>query len=163
VARTLRDSDADLISLKLGINVINADTMRERVFVPAVHGFLDTIRDRKPDTPILVVSPIICPVAEAHPGPTLRAGTGVRIVERPGDLHPGALSVQRIRKLLGGIVDRRRAAGDRNLHYLDGLGLFSEADTQDLPDGLHPNPEGLVRIGERFAKLAFGPEGPFAA
>jgi len=163
VARTLRDSAADLISLKLGINVINADTMRERVFVPAVHGFLDTIRDRKPDTPILVASPIICPVAEAHPGPTLRAGTGVRIVERPADLHPGALSVQRVRQLLSGIVERRRVAGDRNLHYLDGLALFGEADVQDLPDGLHPNPAGLVRIGERFAQTAFGAEGPFAA
>lgn len=163
VARTLRDSDADLISLKLGINVINVDAMRERVFVPAVHGFLDTIRDRKPDTPILVVSPIICPVAEAHPGPTLAGEVEVRIVERPADLHPGALSLQRVRHLLSGIVERRRAGGDRNLHYLDGLDLFGEADVQDLPDGLHPNAAGLVRLGERFAQRAFGAEGPFAA
>ena len=32
MARTLRDTPADLISLKVGINVINGDTMRERVF-----------------------------------------------------------------------------------------------------------------------------------
>ena len=60
---------ADLISLKLGINVVNGDTMRERTFVPAVHGFLDTIRERHPDVPVAVVTPIICPVAEDHPGP----------------------------------------------------------------------------------------------
>jgi len=163
VARTLRDSDVDLISLKLGINVINVDAMRERVFVPAVHGFLDTIRDRKPKTPILVVSPIMCPVAEAHPGPTLAGEVAVRIVERPADLHPGALSLQRVRQLLSGIVERRRASGDLNLHYLDGLDLFGEADVPDLPDGLHPNAAGLVRLGERFARRAFGAEGPLAA
>jgi hypothetical protein len=60
-ARTIRDLPAELISLKLGINVVNADTMRERAFVPAVHGLLDTIRDGHPDTPIVVISPIICP------------------------------------------------------------------------------------------------------
>jgi len=68
VARTIRDSDADLISLKVGINVINMDSMRERVFAPALHGFLDTIREGKPETPIVLVSPIYCPSAEHHPG-----------------------------------------------------------------------------------------------
>src|SRR5262249_53891273 len=70
VARSIRDMDADLISLKLGINLVNADSMRERTFVPAVHGFLDTIRDGHPTTPIAVVAPILCPAHEDHPGPT---------------------------------------------------------------------------------------------
>ncbi|HSP26964.1 MAG TPA: SGNH/GDSL hydrolase family protein, partial [Ilumatobacteraceae bacterium] len=70
-ARTIRDLPADLISLKLGINLVNGDSMRERVFVPAVHGLLDTIRDGHPDTPLVVISSIICPAAEDHPGPTL--------------------------------------------------------------------------------------------
>ena len=51
VARTIRDEPGDVVSLKLGINVVNGDTMRERTFVPAVHGFLDTIREGKPATP----------------------------------------------------------------------------------------------------------------
>ena len=33
-ARTIRDLPADLISCKLGINIVNGDTMRERTFVP---------------------------------------------------------------------------------------------------------------------------------
>ena len=69
VARSIAAQDVDLISLKLGINVVNADSLTERTFPPAVHGFLDTLRDRHPETPILVVSPIICPMAEDHPGP----------------------------------------------------------------------------------------------
>ena len=69
VARTIRDLPTDAISLKLGVNVVNGDTMRERVFVPALHGFLDMVRDGHPTTPVLVVTPIIYPVAEDHPGP----------------------------------------------------------------------------------------------
>ncbi len=62
VARTLRDTPAAMISVKIGINVVNADLMRRRAFAPAVHGFLDTIRDGHPDTPLLVVSPVLCPI-----------------------------------------------------------------------------------------------------
>ncbi len=162
VARTLRDGDFDLISLKLGINLINADSMRERVFVASVHSFLDTIRDAKPATPILIVSPILCPVAEDAPGPTLSDGAKVYVVERPAALTPGALTLRRVRRLLASIVGRRRTAGDVHLHHLDGLTLFDTADLADLPDGLHPNAAGLRRMGERFAAHAFASGGPFA-
>ena len=72
VARTIRDlDDVDLISIKAGINIVNGDSIRERTYVAALHGFLDTIRDGHPSTPLAVVTPIICPEAEEHPGPTL--------------------------------------------------------------------------------------------
>jgi hypothetical protein len=162
-ARTIRDLPADLISLKLGINVVNADSMRERAFVPAVHGLLDTIRDGHPDTPIVVISPIICPVAEDHPGPTLPNLDGrFDVVDRPEELTVGALSLERIRELLSIVVAQRRGAGDANLHSLHGHELFGAADVGDLPDGLHPNSAGYRRMGERFAAYAFAPGGPFA-
>lgn len=153
-ARAIRDSGAGLISLKLGINVVNGDSMRERSFRPAVDNFLDTIREKKADTPIMVVSPIFCPAAETNPGPTLREGPVFVTRKRSPEMSLGALSLSRIRQILEEIVARRRAAGDANLHYLDGLELFNESDTGDLPDGLHPNAAGLKRMGERFASLA---------
>jgi hypothetical protein len=153
-ARTIRDSNADLISLKLGINVVNGDTMRERAFRPAVDNFLDTIREKKPVAPIVVVSPILCPAAETNPGPTLREGPGFVTRKRSAEFSMGALTLSRIRQILEEIVTRRRAAGDANLHYLSGLELFNESDIADLPDGLHPNAAGLRRMGERFATLA---------
>lgn len=67
-ARTMRDTAADFLSVKIGINLVNADVMRERAFGPAVHGFLDTIRDGHPDTPLLVVGPLSCPMHEHTPG-----------------------------------------------------------------------------------------------
>jgi len=153
VARTIRDSDADLISLKVGINVINMDSMRERVFVPALHGFLDTIREGKPDTPIVLVSPIYCPSAEHRPGPTFPDANG-RFVTLSGHeaVQNGCLTLTRVRKLVEELVGVRRGLGDRNLYYLDGLELFGSADAPDLPDDLHPNPAGYRRMGERFAR-----------
>ena len=68
-ARALRDTPADLISVKIGINLVNPDLMRLRAFAPAVHGFLDTIREGHPTTPLLVVSPHPLPDPRGHPGP----------------------------------------------------------------------------------------------
>ena len=162
VARTIRDLPVDLISLKLGINVVNADSMRERAFVPAVHGLLDTIRDGHPDTPVVVISPIICPPAEKHPGPTLPNDEGTfDVIERPGDLMVGALSLTRIREVLEAVVEQRREYGDEHLHYLHGHKLFGADDVDDLPDGLHPNSAGYRRMGERFGAWAFADGGPF--
>jgi lysophospholipase L1-like esterase len=162
-ARTIRDLPADLISLKIGINLVNGDSMRERAFVPAVHGLLDTIRDGHPDTPIVVISPIVCPAAEDHPGPTLPNTDGsFVVVDRPDELMVGALSLTRIRTLLERVVAQRTASGDARLHYLHGHELFGTDDVDDLPDGLHPNTAGYQRMGERFAAYAFAPQGPFA-
>lgn len=150
VARTIADLPADFISLKLGINVVNGDSMRERTFIPAVHNFLDTIREKKPQTPILVISPIICPFHEINPGPTLIADSGLTSMERPHALAAGALNLPKIRGILEGIVKSR---DDKNLYFLNGLELFNEKDLHLMPDLLHPNSEGYRLMGERFAKL----------
>ena len=159
-ARTIRDLAPDVISLKLGINVVNMDSMRERAFVPAVHNFLDTLREGLPDTRILVISPIWAPAAENNPGPTQRDDQN-RSITVPGmeSLREGCLTLTRIRMLLEALVGARN---DPNLAYLSGLELFNEADHEDLPDDLHPNTAGYIRMGERFAAAAFAP-GQFLA
>ncbi|OLZ61944.1 lipase [Streptomyces sp. IMTB 2501] len=170
IARALRDTPADLISVKLGINVVNADLMRLRAFGPAVHGFLDTIRDGHPDVPLLVVSPILCPMHEDTPGPTLMDVSALqegRLLFRasgdPAEKASGKLTLGVIREELTRIV-RERAAEDPHLHYLDGRELYGPADFGELPlpDGLHPDAAAHRRMGERFAALAFTPGGPFA-
>jgi hypothetical protein len=166
-ARTMRDTPADLISVKLGINVVNADLMRLRAFGPAVHGFLDTIREGHPDTPLLVVSPIHCPIHEGTPGPAaMDISTGSPLFHATGDpaeVKSGKLTLNVIRAELARIV-AQRAASDPNLHYLDGRKLYGPADFDELPlpDHLHPDAATHRRIGERFAGLVFGPDGPFA-
>lgn len=161
-ARMIAAQPADAISLKIGINIVNADSMRERTFVPALHGFLDTIRDRHPDTPIAVVTPITCPVAEAHPGPTTTVDGTCRVHPRPAELAAGALTLERIRHLEREIVESRRR-DDPHLHLVEGPELFGPDDVHDLPDGLHPNAAGYQRMGERFHRIAFTDTGPFAS
>ncbi|WP_267242147.1 GDSL-type esterase/lipase family protein [Streptomyces sp. PR69] len=167
-ARTLRDTPADLISLKIGINLVNADLMRLRAFAPAVHGFLDTIRDGHPTAPLLVVSPLFCPIHEDTPGPAAvdfdNAGAGRLTFRATGDpSDPTRLTLSVIREELSRIV-AARAAADPNLHYLDGRELYGEADSAELPmpDALHPDAAAHLRIGERFAERAFAAGGVFA-
>ncbi len=168
-ARAMRDTPADLISLKIGINLVNADLMRLRAFTPAVHGFLDTIRDGHPTTPLLVVSPVLCPIHEETPGPTApdftTLSSGVlrfRAAGDPAERASGKLTLTVIRQELARIV-AQRAAEDPNLHYLDGRALYGAADYAELPlpDELHPDAATHRRIGERFATLAFSGDGPF--
>ncbi|MGC9539007.1 GDSL-type esterase/lipase family protein [Streptomyces sp. UG1] len=169
-ARALRDTPADFISLKIGINLVNADLMRLRAFGPAVHGFLDTIREGHPTTPLLVVSPILCPIHEDTPGPCAPDFSGLgsgrlRFVALgdPAERASGKLTLGVIRDELSRIV-KQRSADDPNLHYLDGRDLYGATDSAELPlpDGLHPDAATHRRIGERFARLAFTGQGPFA-
>ena len=162
MGRVIGDQPADYISLKLGINLVNAASMNQRTFAPAVHGLLDTIRERQANTPILVVSPIFCPLVEDRVGPTVPTALDeFKTLDLPGEVHATGLTLRGIRTSLHAIVELRRGAGDSNLHYLDGLELFGAADEADLYDRLHPNPAGYRRIGERFAAAAFGSQGPF--
>ncbi|GID31601.1 GDSL-type esterase/lipase family protein [Paractinoplanes brasiliensis] len=162
-ARTMRDLPADLISVKLGINIVNADLMRLRAFGPAVHGFLDTIRDGHPSTPLVVVSPIYCPIHEDTPGPgafdvaALREGRiGFVATGDPAEQAAGKLTLRVIRTELARIA-AERAKTDPNLTYVDGLDLYGEADHAEhpLPDQLHPDAATHRLIGRRFAARVF--------
>lgn len=165
-ARAMRDTPADLISVKIGINLVNTDLMRLRAFGPAVHGFLDTIREGHPTTPLLVVSSILCPIHEHTPGPAAmdpaRLSEGVLTFVATGDpADPTRLTLALIRDELSRIT-AARAADDPFLHYLDGRELYGEADVAELPlpDQLHPDAATHRRIGKRFAERAFARGGP---
>ena len=114
-ARTMRDQPADLISLKVGINLVNGDAMRMRAFRPAVDGFLDTIREGHPSTPIVVVSPICCEPVERAAGPTMQDPARPYEWSIAGgteaEVAMGKLSLER---------DPRRARRDRRAPTRDG-------------------------------------------
>ncbi|WP_405676311.1 GDSL-type esterase/lipase family protein [Streptomyces sp. NBC_01511] len=170
-ARTMRDTPADLISVKIGINLVNADLMRLRAFTPAVHGFLDTIREGHPTTPLLVVSPILCPIHEDTPGPSAPDFSGMAdgqlrflAAGDPAERASGKLTLNVVRDELAAIV-RQRSPEDPNLRYLDGRELYGEADHADLPlpDDLHPDATTHRRMATRFADLTFTNPGCFTS
>jgi lysophospholipase L1-like esterase len=167
VARVMRDVPADLVSVKIGINLVNTDVMRLRAFTPAVHGFLDTLREGHPTAPLLVITPVLCPIHEDTPGPGavdfVAGTTRFRATGDPADVPAGRLTLRVVRDELTRIVTSR-AEEDPHLHLLDGLSLYGEADAarRPLPDRLHPDADTHRSMGERVAATVFGPGGPFA-
>lgn len=157
VSRVLRDEAADVISLEIGINIVNSDAMRLRAFVPAVHGFLDTVRDGHPDVPIYVISPIYCPIHEDTPGPGAfdpeELAEGRVAFMATGVAGPGKLTLRVIREELDRIVAQRQ---DLNLVYVDGLDLYGVDDFADapLPDRLHPDEATHQLIAHRFREVS---------
>ena len=151
-ARTVRDMPAKLISLKLGINVVNNASYTSRTFGPAVHGFIDTIRESQPNTPILVISPVCCPAHETNPGPSETDANGM-VQGQPFSRHSwiGELTLRGIREILSEIVEAR-AKTDSNIYYMDGLQLFNETEALTMPDGIHPDAEGYRVIARNFVE-----------
>jgi len=149
VARAIAERPADHLTFKLGINIHNGATLRERTFAPLVHGFLATVRDGHPTTPITVVSPILSPEREDDPN-SLRTN-----LDGSTEVLQGELTLGHIREILADVVERRRRQGDEHLTYLDGREMFGvdETDLELLPDGLHPDGDGQLLMGRRYAAL----------
>ena len=109
-----RSSPPTSSACKLGINIVNADSMRERTFVPA-RPRLPRPDPRPPPRRArsCVITPITCPVAEDHPGPDrrrrrrpVRGRTSGPTRAGPRRAHPAADPGARGR-------DRRRPPGGR--------------------------------------------------
>ena len=137
VARYLRETPAELIALCLGINVHNQGTFTERSLGAAVMGFVQTVRDGHPRTPIVVMTPIASPEREHLP-----SAAGLTLAE--------------VRSIVRLAAEQLIEAGDERLTILDGLATLGPADAALLHDGLHPNAEGYRLMAERLA-------GPLAA
>lgn len=135
VARMIRDWPADLISLCLGINVMGSASLGPRTFKAAVIGFITILREKHPDTPIAVMSPIISPPRETTPNAV-------------------GLTLTKMREEIESAVALLVARGDRNLLYVNGLEVFGESLVPHLPDLLHPDAEGYRLMAENFKRAA---------
>ncbi len=133
VPRFIRDLPADFISLCLGINIKGAATLSGRTFRPAVIGAVKTIRDKHPDIPILLISPIFSPKHE-----TEKNQVGLNLVMMREEIETAHALL--------------REHGDANLHYLSGLDLLGPEDGGLMDDGTHPNDEGNRIMAENFSK-----------
>ena len=152
MARIIRDTPAEIITLEIGINIVNGDVMRLRAFDAAVHGFIDTIRDGHPTTPITIISPFTCPIHEETPGPgafdTSSFGSGqIKFIATGTPDNFGRLTLQVIRQALEEIVEKRK---DPHLSYVNGASLYTAADAP-LLDNLHPDAATHELIASRFS------------
>lgn len=132
IARCIRDHPADTITLELGANVYHGE-MSPRTFPAAVIGFVATIRERHPDIPLVLCSPIHMANREDTPGPS-------------------GLTFRIIRTQIAEITKIFRARGDKNLFHFDGLQMFGPELTGLQPDGAHPDGEGNLRLADNFLR-----------
>lgn len=135
IARMIRDLEADIITLKLGINVQGASSLSNRTFKAAAIGLIQIIREKHPKTPIGVISPIISPPRE----------TTDNVV---------GLSLSAMREQLEDAVERiKRIMKDDKIFYFDGLNIFGEDLLGPrLPDNLHPDGDGYEILGKNVAE-----------
>ena len=123
IARVIRDRDADLISLCLGIDIYGNASLNERTFAPGIIGFVKIIREKHLDTPVVIFSPIYSPGREES-------------------LNAVGFTLRQMRLEIKEAVNKLEKHGDKNVYYVDGLDIFNEYYAHLLPDGLHPNTEG---------------------
>ena len=93
------------------------------VFRDTLPAFVEILRKRHPETPILVTGPFWFPAEAASP-----------------DLHAQQEAKRRFAREL---VVTRRKAGDRAIMFVDGLEMLSRAQGSGLVDGVHPNSLGF--------------------
>lgn len=96
---------------------------------------------------------------ENTPGPAMpdfsRGTIRYRALGDPDAVRGGSLTLRTIRDAVADVVERRQRQ-DPNLHHLNGLELFGEADEAilPLPDRLHPDAAAHALVAERFHALA---------
>lgn len=137
IGRQISHMEADVITLKLGVNTYPGKST-ERMFKPTVIGLIDTIRDRHPLTPIVIISPFYSAAKEVEIGPT-------------------GLSLVIMRRYLEEIVAMYKDIGDQHIYYVNGLDIFGEKYRDYLPDGLHPNAQAQTTIADNFLEKVIEP------
>ncbi|MEZ4868893.1 MAG: SGNH/GDSL hydrolase family protein [Caldilineaceae bacterium] len=133
LARLIRDLPADYLSICVGINIYGAASLSPRTFRPAIIGFVQLVREKHPDTPFAVLSPIVSPPRETTPNAV-------------------GFTLAAMREEVAAAVAALQAAGDRHLHYVNGLEIFGASYAHLLPDDLHPDAEGYRVMGRHFTE-----------
>lgn len=138
VALMMRDLPADFLSLCVGINIYGPSSFGARTFQAQTIGFIRLLREKHPETPLVLVSPIYS-------------------CERETQDNAVGYSLIRMREELAEVVALLRQHGDANLHYVDGLELFGPKEEPYLPDQLHPDTAGMGIIAERYLEKVVAP------
>jgi hypothetical protein len=129
-ARTIRDLPARLISMCLGINIHGGATFSGRTLPGQVEAFVATVREGHPQTPLVVITPLLAP-------------------NREGEKNAVGLTLDDVRACV-----ELGARTDPTVQVIDGRTVLTIDEAQSLyVDDVHPGPDGYRLIGERLAPL----------
>lgn len=133
VARVMRDLPADFISICAGIN-ISGGSLTPRTFRSALIGFISIIREKQPDVPLALISPILSAPRETH-------------------IEDSPWSLRAMRSEVRGAVAALNAHGDSATFYVDGLDIIGPNEADIMPDELHPSGDGQSVVAARFEQV----------
>ena len=123
MAKAVAEIDAACFVLDFAQNNRTVESL-SKAYAP----FLETVRAKHPETPVLVVTPIYS-VYESWDAP--------RIIEP-----------ERMREHIRQVAGQRIAAGDRKIQIIEGTDLLGPSQGDGLVDGVHPNDLGFQWMAE---------------
>jgi lysophospholipase L1-like esterase len=121
LARTVASIDAAYYVLDFAQNNPTVESLKQN-YQP----FIETIRSKHPETPILVITPIYAAHEAATPDAKLDG----------------------MRALIRQVVAQSIAAGDKNIQIVEGTDLIGPSRGDGLVDGTHPNDLGFEWMAE---------------
>jgi lysophospholipase L1-like esterase len=124
LARAVADIEASVYVLDFAQNNPTVESLAQ-AYAP----FIETIRSKHPETPILVITPIYA----AHESWARDA------------------RLEGMRELIRRVAAEKIAAGDRHLEIVEGTDLLGPARGDGLVDGTHPNDLGFQWMAEGLA------------
>lgn len=137
IGQVIGELPADFISLKLGINVYGNSSLGPRTFRSNIISLIYIIRQKHPNVPMAVISPIYSFARE-----TEECKTG--------------LTLQMMREEVEDAVRRiKDTCEDKNIYYFSGLELLGEDKADLLFDRLHPGGEGYELMGNNFIEKVY--------
>ncbi|ALJ18857.1 GDSL-type esterase/lipase family protein [Microbacterium sp. No. 7] len=134
-AIAVADAPGDAVVVAWGTNAWGSAPTDARLIAETARLFLRTIRDAAPQLPIVCLSPVVRPDAEAAPN---RYGATL------ADLRA---AIER------GVRDLADATGDTRIVLVPGAAVI---DPDDLVDGVHPGPAGHERIAAAVGDVLAG-------
>jgi GDSL-like Lipase/Acylhydrolase family len=132
-AEQLSALEAEIITISYGASCWSRVPHSPAMIEVGLDAFLDVVRQGHPETPIIVMSPVVWPEGDHSPN---RLGATLR------DIRGSIESVTRW----------RMREGDVNLALLPGLDVMDE---WYLTDGIYPGDEGHKRIAAAVGKYLF--------
>ncbi len=138
IARQIRDTKVDFISLCVGINIYGSGSLNPRSFGSSLCGFVQIIREKHSHTPLVLMSPIFSP-------------------NREETVNPAGFTLIKMRAEVQDVVTTLQSMGDQHVHYVSGLDILGADLAHLLPDDLHPNAEGYRVMGRRISELVVKP------
>jgi lysophospholipase L1-like esterase len=108
----------------------NCDPARLRKTLP---GFVRVLRQRHPETPILLVS---CLAFSQY-----------------GFVADTRAALESKRNIMLEFYSAQRKRGEKNIHFADGFGLLPFGSDNALVDGVHPTNHGYAVISQRLAPI----------